>query len=327
MARNIFAAGASCVTSRRTPPLDPAATILLLSVVETPSAIIAGQVLEDYHASAGAALQACGLLESAGEQRVSPSLVDHEDEPVELIWSGEHGGFGYFSPAVGWVTVSGSQLALYRVRFDALFSQVLVRLDGTHTTPVVRVPDLLWEVGEVRMPGRSKRVSVWIARRLADPVVWVQFTDAVRLRPAPGLRIVLTFTPADRLPAQIMQGHEIINIRDVADTTSLEVDPDLLAARITSGAPRNNDAITMAADGASVSVRGTVYVFPGSKQRAVIRQLFGVWRSGNRECLTAEVLEGAGYRASVNTLAKAFSGRSDWREFIKEEHGSCWIFT
>lgn len=315
------------MTSRRTPPLDATAANLLLSVVETPSATIGGQVLEDYHASAGAALQARGLLESAGEQRVSPSLVDHEDEPVELIWSGEHGGYGYFSPAVGWVTVSGSQLALYRVRFDALFSQVLGRLDGTHTTPIVLVPDLLWEVGEVRMPGRSKRVPVWIARRLAAPAVWVQFTDAVRLRPAPGLRIVLTFTPADRLPAQIMQGHEIINIPDVADSSRLAVDPDLLAARVTCGAPPADVAITMAADGASVTVRGTRYAFGGSKQRAIIRQLYAAWKSGKSECLTVEVLEAAEFSRSVNTLAKAFSGRSDWRDFIKEEHGRCWIFT
>ena len=39
--------------------------------------------------------------------------------------------------------------------------------------------------------------------------------------------------------------------------------------------------------------------------------------------LTAEVLEAAGYSASVNTLAMAFSKRTDWRDFIKEQHGRC----
>ena len=65
-------------------------------------AISAGQVLDDYYASAGDALKALGLWEPAGEQRTSAPLVDHEDEPVELIWSGEHGGYGYFSTAAGW---------------------------------------------------------------------------------------------------------------------------------------------------------------------------------------------------------------------------------
>lgn len=314
------------MTSRQAPALDAPAAELLLSVVEAPTATVASQVLEDYYASAGDALKARGLLKAAGGHRASPSLVDHEDEPVELIWSGEHGGYGYFSPAVGWVTVPNSRLALFSVSFDALIKHVLGPIDGTHDAAIVLVPDLLWEVGQIRLPGRGKRVPVWIARRLVDPAVWDKFLDAVRLRPAPGLRIVLTFTFADRLPVRTAHGNEIIAVRDVADS-SLTVDPDLLAARIAAGTPQSDDAITMAADGAAVSVRGTRYAFPGSKQRAVIRELYGAWKSGNRERLTAEVLESAGYSASVNTLAKAFSGRSDWRDFIKEEHGRCWMFS
>ena len=61
----------------------------------------------------------------------------------------------------------------------------------------------------------------------------------------------------------------------------------------------------------------------GSKQRAGIRQPFEAWQSGQPERLTAEVLEAAGYSDGANTLAKAFSKRSDWRDFIKEQHGRC----
>lgn len=324
--RSTFAAGASCVTSRQEPALDAPAADLLLSVVETPDAVIAGQVLDDYYASVGDALKARGLLKPAGAHRASPSFVDHEDEPVELIWSGRHEGYGYFSPAAGWVTVENCRLAMFGVSFDALIRHVLGALDGMNETAIILDPNLLWEVGQVRLPGRAKRVPVWIARRLGEPAVWDKFLDAVRLRPAPGLRIVLTFTSADRLPVRTAHGHEIIAVRDVADS-SLTVDADLLAARIAAGTPQSDDAITMAADGAAVSVRGTRYAFPGSKQRAVIRELYGAWKSGNCERLTVEVLESAGYSASVNTLTKAFSGRSDWRDFIKEEHGRCWMFS
>lgn len=315
------------MTSRRSPSLDALAAELLLSVVEAPTATVASQVLDDYYASAGDALRARGLLEPAGELRGSPSLFDHEDEPVELIWSGEHDGYGYFSPAAGWVTVPNSQLALFGVNFEALFRHVLASLRGTHEMAIVRVPDLLWEVGEVRLPGRGKRVPVWIARRLGDPAVWAQFTEAARLRPAPGLRIVLTFTPAGRLPTQIMQCHEIINIRDVAGSSRLAVDPDLLAARISSGAPQSEETISIAADGGSVTVRGQRYSFTGVKHKSIIRELYGAWKSGNPECLTMQVLEAAECSPSVNTLAKAFSGRQDWRKFIKEEQGRCWMFS
>ena len=82
----------------------------------------------------------------------------------------------------------------------------------------------------------------------------------------------------------------------------------------------------MAADGAAVTVHGKRFAFRGSKQRIVIRRLYEAWEAGSPDCLTAEVLEAAGYSGGVNTLAKAFSGRTDWREFIAEEHGRCRMF-
>ena len=310
------------------PRLDRPAVDLVLSVVETPSVIITSEVLDGYYALAGDALKASGLLEPSGEQRTLASLVDHDDEPVDLLWSGEHMSYGYFSPAAGWVTVPNAKLSSFRVNFEKLIEQVIGRLDCTKQSPaVVLIPDLLWEIGEVRLQGRSKRVPVWIARRLADPAVWGQFVDTVRLRPAPGLRLVLTLTSANRLPAHIHLGHELIAVRDIADSTGLAVDPDLLAARIGSGAQQGDALISMAADGAAITVRGQRYAFPGSKQRTIIRQLYAAWATGNAECVTTVVLDEAGFKDSVNTLAKAFSRRTDWREFIKEDQGRCWMFT
>ena len=49
------------------------------------------------------------------------------------------------------------------------------------------------------------------------------------------------------------------------------------------------------------------------------------WQKGERECLTAAVLASADSGDQVRTLGKAFKGRTDWREFIKEERGRCWI--
>lgn len=308
------------------PALDALAADLLQTVAETPAAIITSQALEGYYASAGGILKACELLESSEEQQTAPSLIDHDDEPINLIWSGEQAEYGYFSPAAGWITVPNAQLATFRVNFDKLFLYMLARMDGAHAAPIALVPGLVWEVGEVRLPGRSKRVPVWITRRLADPAVWAQFTEAARIRPAPGLRIVLSSTPADRLPAKIYNGHEFIAVRDVAVSGGLTVDPELLAARIAWGAPQSDEAITMGADGGSVTVRGKRYRFRGVKNRAIIRQLYKAWKSGNPECMTVQLLENAEFLVSVNTLAKAFSPREDWREFIKEENGSCWMF-
>ena len=307
--------------------LDQQAVDFLLSVVETPDAIVTGSTLDDYFGAVAPALKVNGILQPNDHQRAAVSLADHEDEPVNLDWSPEHRSYGYFSPSAGWVTVPGDRMASFCVDFDKLFDQLLDRLDlSSRSSPRVLVPGLLWEVGEVRLPGRSKRVPIWVGRRLADPTVWRRFVETVHTRPAPGLRIVLSLTPTDRLPAQVHLGHSIIAVRDVANHTGLVVDSDLLAARVASGSQQSNDLITMAADGASVTVRGKRYTFSGSKQRDVIRQLYEAWLAGSPECLTAEVLEAAGYSDSVNTLAKAFSRRTDWREFIREERGRCWMF-
>jgi hypothetical protein len=312
----------------RQPSLDQQTIDILLSVIETPHAMITSAALDGFYAAKAPALTASGLLELKDHRRAAVSLADHDDEPVNLSWSPEHRGYGYFSPSAGWVPVSDGQMASFGISFEKLFEHLLERLDlSTRALPTVLLPDLLWEIGEVRLPGRGKRVPLWIGRRLADPKVWSRFAETVRARPAPGLRIVLSLTPADRLPAQIHQGHSIIAVRDIVDHASgLVVNPQLLAARVASGAPSADAFITMGADGASVTVRGTRYAFSGSKQRALIRQLYEAWQSGSPECLTAEVLENAEYSDSVNTINKAFSGRTDWRDFIKEEHGRCWMF-
>jgi hypothetical protein len=312
----------------RQPSLDQQTIDILLSVIETPHAVVTSAALDGFYAAKAPALKASGLLELKDHRRAAVSLADHDDEPVNLSWSPEHRGYGYFSPSAGWVPVSDGQMSSFGISFEKLFEHLLDRLDlSTRASPTILLPDLLWEIGEVRLPGRSKRVPLWIGRRLADPKVWSRFAETVRARPAPGLRIVLSLTSADRLPALIHQGHSIIAVRDIVDHASgLVVDPDLLGARVASGAPSADAFITMGADGASVTVRGTRYAFSGSKQRALIRQLYEAWQSGSPECLTAEVLENAEYSDSVNTLNKAFSGRTDWRDFIKEEHGRCWMF-
>jgi hypothetical protein len=304
---------------------DAAAVNLLMSLVETPTATISGEILEGHFPSIATALKDSGLLQQGGEQRTATSLADHDDEPVHLIWSAEHESYGYFSPASAWVTPPSSQLRLHRVNLERVFGHIGSKLEwGKQAPPVAVVPDLLWELGDARLPGRRTRVPVWIARRLSDPSVWQQFLSATRLRPAPGLRIVLSCTSADRLPAQVSMGHEIIAIQDVAANRTLLVDPDLLAARIRSGNV-GDETIKIVADGAVLIVRGKRYLFGGSKQREIIRHLCEARSRGEPECLTAEVLEKAECAPTVNTLAKAFSGREDWREIIEEAQGCCWL--
>ena len=73
-----------------------------------------------------------------------------------------------------------------------------------------------------------------------------------------------------------------------------------------------------------MTVRGKRYTFwfeaAGYHSPAVLGVAIRPARAVDRRSL-----ETAGYSDSVNTLAKAFSKRSDWRDFIEEKHGLCWF--
>ncbi len=308
--------------------LDQHIIRLLLSIAETPDATISNAVLEGFHQSAGVILKATGLIQENVYDQASVSLVDHDDAPVSLIWSSENNSYGYFSPTAGWVTVPSDQLVTYGINFDVLISQLLKQFDRSEIgSPVTLLPGILWEVGDLRLPNRTRQVPVWIGRRFSDPKIWRKFSELIRNRPAPGMRAVLSLTPTDRLLERMLQGHDIIYVPDVTGHyNGFAIDPELLSARIATGDFQSKSPITMSADGGVITVRGKSYTFRGSKQRGIIRQLYKAWRRGDPVCLTAVVLEEAEFNDSVNTLAKAFSRRTDWREFIKEKDGHCWIF-
>lgn len=308
--------------------LTTAAANLVLAIAATPTARISSAVLRDEFEDVAAELNGNGLLQKDGHDFAAASLADHDDAPVSVTWSPQDQSWGYFSPSAGWVAVPEDRLISYRLNFQTLLPRVVAGLYAAKTIPCTPIiPDNLWEMGDVKLPGRSQRVPLWVARRLPDRAVWVSFTEAVRKRPAPGLRIVLSLTPTDRLEKDIHLGHSIVALRDVALAADpLAVDPTILAARVGGGARRDGHLISIGAEGAVVNVRDKTYRFTGVKHRAIIRCLYEAYDAGEPECVTSRVLEAAECGASVNTLAKAFAGREDWREFIAEEGGRCRMF-
>ena len=308
--------------------LSRAAANLVLAVAATPVARISSAILHDEFEDVAAELDGNALLQKDGHDFAATSLADHDDAPSSVTWSPQDQSWGYFSPIAGWVAVPEDRLISYRLNFDTLLPRVVAGLYAAKTIPCTPIiAEHLWEMGDVKLPGRSQRVPLWIARRLTDRAVWASFTEAIRRRPAPGLRIVLSLTPTDRLEKEIHLGHSIVALRDVALATDpLVVDPGILAARVSGGARRGDQLISIAGEGGVVNVREKTYHFPGVKQRAVIRTLYAAFEIGDPACVTTQVLESAEYSASVNTLEKAFSGREDWRQFIAEKGGRCWMF-
>ena len=232
------------------PKTDPRLLTLISAIAETPAARISGQVLTTFHGRAGKQLLTDGFLAAVGEETAVTSMADHDDEPVTLSPSPDGRTFGYFSSNAGWVVPATKERAVYGLQFGPLFAKLLEGLDCPQAArPIELIPHILWEVGAARVPGRAARVPVWISRRLADPSTWQALLEQVRRRPAPGLRVILSLTPDERIPQSFVHGHEIVAIQSVTDFDhGIRIDPDILAARLANG--RLDDSpVTMTADG------------------------------------------------------------------------------
>jgi len=308
--------------------LTPAALDLLLNAVETPEAAISGAVLDGYHACASTILKETGLLKLHGHEDVSVSGADHDDVPVTLSWSAEDGGLGYFSPTAGWVNVPEDRIARFRVDFLVLLTRLMVQADvSSRSGPTPLIPDLLWEIGDVRLGRRTQRVPIWFARRLHERSVWQQIKAVAKVRPTSGLRVVLTSTSTHRLPDDVIVGHLLVGIREVIDFASgLAVHPDILAARLDgSHQPDVQEALYLSPDGKQLLINGDVTIrFRSEYHIAIIRKLVTGFREGKR--FTArELLDLT--QLSSNTLRQAF-GAKKWaqlKSYIKS-HDGLWGF-
>jgi len=306
------------------PGLAPAAMELLLNAIETPEATISGAVLDDYHASESLILKETGLLKPHGHEEVSVSGADHDDAPVTLSWSAEEGDLGYFSPTAGWISVAEDRIVRFRVDFQVLLARLMVQADvSSRSGSAPLVPDLLWEIGDVRLGRRTQRVPIWFARRLHERSVWRQIKDMAKARPTSRLRVVLTSTPSHRFPDEAIAGHLLVGIRDVIDFASeLAVHPDILAARLDgSHQPDIGEALHLSPDGKQLVINGDITIrFRSDYHIAIIRKLVEGFREGKR--FTARELIDL-TQLSSNTLRQAF-GAKKWAQlepYIKTRDG------
>ena len=308
--------------------IDHQALSLISTIADTPNAQIAAQVLRTYHAAAGRQLLAAGLLARAGDDAVTTSLVDHDDEPVPLIRSPEDGSYGYFSPNAGWVKVGPEQTALYRLDMPALLSRLTAQLDlASRHGPIMLIPNLLWEIGDVRLGRRAERMPVWFARRLSNEAVASQIADAAKARPALRTRILLTTTPVGHLKLPAAPGQIVVDFRDVVDfVDGLSVHPDILAARLDgTHRPDPSEPLNLSPDGKKLVILGGDPIsFKSDIHIKILRTLVEGFKE-NKRYTADDLLSRAG--SGVSTLQRAF-GNAKWAQLsphLKSTNG-LWAF-
>jgi hypothetical protein len=191
--------------------------------------------------------------------------------------------------------------------------------------PAPLILDLVWDVGTIKLSGTKAPVPIWFARRLGDPAVWAQLEAMFVRRPPEEVRVILTSTPGDHIPVYTQKRNHVISAADVIGASKLAISPQVLGALIFPGKVQRRFPIDHSDDYGIVWLRGETITFRSDKQRQLLGLLFDPYWSGSPVCRTAAVLFEAGYKDGTNALAKVFSGRDDWRSFIKHADGNCWI--
>ena len=307
--------------------LDEAALDLLARVMEMPRMRIGGSALQDHFGPAGKSLRAYQLLVPDGHSQSGAPLADHDDVVAELVFSPESGGFGHLSPSGGLTMIDDERISYFKADISAV-AQRMMPVSTTKRRLLVAIVDgALWNLGEIRLSGSNQNLSVWLARRLHDLDQWQKLASAVSEYPPHGLRVILTSTAADRLGRRSIGGNLIIPLRHVLKAgAGLLIDQALIKGMLDQRCRGSNGAFSYATDFGLINVGTEDYRFTGAKHRLVIGHLIKAFEAGSPRCRTAEVLHVAGYKNSVNTLGKAFAGRSNWKDFMAESDGMCWAF-
>jgi hypothetical protein len=305
---------------------------LALTIAETPAMAISSVVVRDFHPKDGAALIAAGALKSDGFEAVSTSLADHDDAPVNLIWSSETGGYAYFSPAVGLVRVDDDALLNYRLDISWLLHWISRQLGFTPgVRQVCLIPDQLWDLGDIWL-GEGKRkqrkTAVYLARRLNELESVKQVVELLRMHSDRPGKLILTTTHDPNLARAIT--YNFAAVLPIKSCAQAGVEDFVLDALIIHSAVHGlrqsatASPVRSDAEFRVIQVGDREFHFRGDKQRQVVGFLYK--RSENQEgrISAAIMFEELGL-TGTNRLRDLFKGHPDWRDLIGYKDGACWL--
>jgi len=306
--------------------VDSRALDLLLRVMETPAAKAQASALRLVGSRATDTLLSSRLLIGKGDIPVVAAMDAYEDEPVGVEWCPEHQCHGYRDSTGRWIRVNPEEIAAFGVDFQKAIAGMLMQFDRAGSSqPRALIEGLLLDVGVIRLTGASAPVPVWFARRLSDPLVWQKVSDLMRRRPVDEVRVILTSTPGDLLP-ETGRRDVVVSISDVLTTPgSLAISPRILGARVFPGQAQRRYPIDHSENYGVVWLRDDKMEFGGDKQRAFLEILFDAYWSRKPVLRSADVLAEAGFKGGTNSVSKAFSGRDDYKQFIRQSEGNIWI--
>ena len=311
--------------TRSSSRIDASARRLLSSIAGTRDARVSAMALE-HHRGAGNELVNAGLLVRHGSTTSVVTEDDLDDALASVTFHpicGRQGNLG----STAWQDEGDSALRrTYALDMLAAARRLLTQIDcSLGVSPVSYLDGAVLDFGTARLPRRTARVGVWVARGLTAPRRFEQMRELTVRRPPEGLRVVISLDPAEQLRHLVLRGHEFVALADVVDhEDGLAVHLGILAARLLSG-PSHKGAVWVSGDGAVLLVHGEHFDFQGSKQKVAVRMLAEAFNSGDRRLSTEAVLEEAGCGRTVRRLSELFKGHPSLKRVIFESGASCWI--
>lgn len=298
---------------------------LLLQIIESRNGKMSGAIMRASFGEAGRVLLGSDLLTKAGQTDVVSAMDDYEDEPTRVQWSPERESHGYYGSNGKWVSVPAEELTLYGVKMPAFLTQLLVRCERITAAGIdPLVPNVLWDLGTVKLEARGKPVSVWFARRLFDDGHRSKVEAAAAKRPPADSRVLITAT--DGCADIQSPGHLTVAIRDIAETdTGFVINPATLAKRLKLVPSSVLKPIRHSVDYGVIYIGDEQYEFTGDLHRRILKILVDAYNRNDPVCRTAAVLEEAGAKGENKYLYRVFNKNEDWQKFTKEKKGNCWI--
>ena len=278
-------------------PFSEAAIRLLLELLDQQQPVLSGPALADFHKTSGAELISGGLLVADGHEPVDGTR-EHDDAPIALTSSDHSPGLGYFNPLSGWVSIDPTRLNRYRVDREAVAGLLVGRAPRSGGRRASSVTDDVWDLGQLRVPGRSRRVGVLLLRRISDPTVWKRVREWLIQNPSVERRVLVCAAPADRLPDDAPYGNVLVSLADVLDMDGgLVLDPKVVAARLdfSAGTVQPSEPLVVLGDGHEVRLYGAVFRFSkGATQRRIICALHQHYLNGERQVAAATLVSELG---------------------------------
>lgn len=305
--------------------IDPAARRLLSSIAGTRDAQVSAMALAHMR-GAGKTLMDTGLLVQRGSAMSVVAEDDLDDTPISVIAHPITGQHGHLGNAAWHDEQASARRRVYALDMAAAARRVVARLDcSLGKDPVPYLDGAALDFGTARLPNRTARVGIWVARGLTTPAVFEEFRQFVARRPADGLRVVLVLDPPDRHRFGFVRGHEFVALADVVDhEDGLAIAPEILSARLLKG-PSHKGPVWVSGDGGVLIVNGRWHEFTGGKQKIAVAMLADAWLDGDPVLPVARILEEAECGPSVKRLKNLFDGHPTWQEVIRESGSSAWL--